>query len=108
MKYAIIFDPASCDRKTIYFDFSDEIENATITWMCTDGYTSADIPERMDSEHFNRLNEIGTGKSKSYWLPRCGGDYDALSDIHEANETVIRQFRNDFKNVCGFFPKFRK
>lgn len=111
MKYATIHDPATCERRTIYFDFSNEITNASekLTWFCTDGYSSMDAITGDEEERIDKLSKIGAGESKSYWLRRNGGDYDALSDIHTATpgDYMYKQFREDFKKVCGFFPKFK-
>lgn len=109
MKCAEVFDPATYERFTIYFDFSDEVTNTNITWISTAGYTSADPITGNNDEPIDKMAKIGTGKSKSYWLKRNGGDYDALSDIHKAEKGDFhyKQFAEDFKKVCGFYPKFR-
>ena len=108
MKYATLFDPETCSKATIYFDFADEVINTSVTWFSTSGYTSI-APELVD-EPYEKLEAIGTGKSKSYWIRRDGGDRDCLSDIHTAvpGDAAYKQFRSDFKNVCGFYPEFKK
>ena len=105
MKYATFHDPANCSRFTIYFDLQPEVINTSVSWFSTDGYSSKD---EIITDHLETLNNIGTGKTKSYWLRRNGGDYDALSDIHsiEKGSAMHKQFIADFKKACGFYPKF--
>ena len=113
MKYADIFFPATCDRYTIYFDFADELENISpnLTWFCTDGFasTDTDIPW-FAVDRVKNYSAIASGKTKSFWISADGGDRDALSEIREAAPTdpMYKQFRNDFKSVCGFYPETRK
>lgn len=108
MKYATLFDPATCYHATIWFDFKEQVVNTSLTWFSSDDYSSAD---RIDTDHFEKLAAIGEGRSRSYWLPRDGGDRDCLSDIHTANmndAATVKRFREDFHKVCGFWPKLAK
>lgn len=109
MKHVSIFDPATCERFDLYFDFAEEVENTRCTWISTAGYTSLDPITGDEEERIDKLAMIASGKTKSYWLKRNGGDYDAASDIHEVKKGDIhsRQFIKDFKKVCGFYPKFK-
>lgn len=110
MKYATMFDPATCARSTIWFDFAKQVENGSITWFCTNGYSSDSKIDayRMDYDMFEKLAAIGEGRSRSYWLRRDGGDRDCLSDIHTADlndAATVKRFRDDFHKTCGFWPK---
>lgn len=105
MKYATLYDPATCGHATIWFDFNEQVENTSLTWFCTNGFSSADT---IDTDQIEKLAAIGEGRSRSYWLRRDGGDRDCLSDIHTADmndAATVKRFREDFHKACGFWPK---